>query len=303
MRFTRRFFVAGALASPFVTGRAASASEDTPGPVRNNISAFRTHEWQDHFDALGVGIIISDTTAKVLQHWTSDGQMYLYPTSVPLSDELTRRGYTEVVEKRVNPSWAPTPSMRERNPEWPAFVPGGDPTNPLGTRALYLSWQYYRIHGTHDTPKTDALMGTSSPWNRGRLLVEGAAHCAACHTGRTLAGGLDDSARFAGNDSLPGGSKAPSILTADLLERGWTVANMAYALQTGLLPNGDVFGGSMAEVVAEGTSYLTDADREAIATYLLDPAGSGDIPEPAPPVTETPMAGMDHSQMEMGNEN
>ncbi|MBN8632963.1 MAG: cytochrome c, partial [Rhodobacterales bacterium] len=154
-----------------------------------------------------------------------------------------------------------------------------------------------------DAPKTDALMGTSSPWNRGRLLVEGAAHCAACHTGRTLAGGLDDSARFAGNDSLPGGSKAPSILTADLLERGWTVANMAYALQTGLLPNGDVFGGSMAEVVAEGTSYLTDADREAIATYLLDPAGSGDIPEPAPPVTETPMAGMDHSQMEMGNEN
>ena len=66
MRFTRRLFVAGALAAPFVTGRAASASEDTPGPVRNNISAFRTHEWQDHFDALGVGIIISDTTAKVL---------------------------------------------------------------------------------------------------------------------------------------------------------------------------------------------------------------------------------------------
>ena len=136
MRFSRRLFVAGALAAPFVTGRAAFATEDNQGTVRNNISAFRTHEWQDHFDALGVGVIISDTTAKVLQHWTSDGQMYLYPSSVPLSDELTRRGYTEVVEKRVNPSWAPTPSMRERNPEWPAFVPGGDPTNPLGTRAL-----------------------------------------------------------------------------------------------------------------------------------------------------------------------
>ena len=23
--------------------------------------------------------------------------------------------------------------------------------NPLGMRALYLSWQYYRIHDTHDT--------------------------------------------------------------------------------------------------------------------------------------------------------
>lgn len=154
-----------------------------------------------------------------------------------------------------------------------------------------------------DAPETDALMGTSSPWNRGRLLVEGAAHCAACHTGRTLAGGLKGSARFAGNNSLPGGSKAPSILKADLVERGWTVANLAYALQSGLLPNGDSFGGSMAEVVAEGTSYLTDADREAIATYLLDPEGSGDIPAPPPPVAAAPMAGMDHSKMGMGNGN
>ena len=32
-------------------------------------------------------------------------------------------------------------------------IKGGDPVNPLGTRALYLSWQYYRIHGTQDTRK------------------------------------------------------------------------------------------------------------------------------------------------------
>jgi lipoprotein-anchoring transpeptidase ErfK/SrfK len=32
-------------------------------------------------------------------------------------------------------------------------VEGGDPMNPLGTRALYLSSQYYRIHGTADTRK------------------------------------------------------------------------------------------------------------------------------------------------------
>lgn len=178
-------------------------------------------------------------------------------------------------------------------------APAHDVRFPFSFRSGLKLWRAAYL----DAPETDALMGTSSPWNRGRLLVEGAAHCAACHTGRTLAGGLDASARFAGNDSLPGGSKAPSILTADLLEGGWTVANLAYALQSGLLPNGDAFGGSMAEVVAEGTSYLTDADREAIATYLLDPDGSGDIPEPAPPATETPMAGMDHSQMEMGNEN
>lgn len=92
MRFNRRYFAVGALAAPFLVGRAAFASEDTEGPVRNNISAFRVHEWQDHFDALGLGIIISDTTAKVLQHWTGDGQMFLYPSSVPLSEDLTLQG-------------------------------------------------------------------------------------------------------------------------------------------------------------------------------------------------------------------
>jgi lipoprotein-anchoring transpeptidase ErfK/SrfK len=69
-----------------------------------------------------------------------------------MSDELTRRGRTKVVKKVEGPSWRPTPSMLERNPEWPEFIPPG-PENPLGTHALYLSWQYYRIHGTHDTRK------------------------------------------------------------------------------------------------------------------------------------------------------
>ena len=82
MRFNRRVFVASALAAPFISSQAALATED--GPVRNNISAFRTQNWQDHFDSLGVGIIIADTNARILQQWTPDGQMYLYPTSVPI---------------------------------------------------------------------------------------------------------------------------------------------------------------------------------------------------------------------------
>lgn len=154
-RFTRRSFLICSTLTPFVAAAPALAlTEDAPEPsVQRNVSSFRTHNWQDHFDTLGVGLIISDTTTRVLQHWTADGEMRIYPTSVPLTDELTKRGYTEVTEKRANPGWAPTPSMRERNPEWPAYVQGGDPSNPLGTRALYLSWQYYRIHGTHDTRK------------------------------------------------------------------------------------------------------------------------------------------------------
>jgi len=129
------------------------AQLETPTPVRRNTSSFRIHEWRDHFERLGTGVILADLSSRALQHWTSDGEMRIYPTSVPLTDELTKRGYTEVIEKRSNPSWTPTPSMRERDPGLPKRIAGGDPENPLGTRALYLSWQYYRIHGTHDTRK------------------------------------------------------------------------------------------------------------------------------------------------------
>ena len=38
-------------------------------------------------------------------------------------------------------------------------------------------------------PETAPVDGKSAEWNRGRELVRGAAHCAACHTGRNLAGG------------------------------------------------------------------------------------------------------------------
>ena len=152
----RRMMMAGAtayLATPTIV-RAQEVPSNIDEPlVRRNISSFALHQWQDHFDRLGRGILLSDTNTKVLQHWTADGEMRIYPTSVPLSDELTRRGYTEVVEKRKNPGWAPTPAMRKRNPEWPAYIKGGDPANPLGTGALYLSWQYYRFHGTQDTRK------------------------------------------------------------------------------------------------------------------------------------------------------
>jgi lipoprotein-anchoring transpeptidase ErfK/SrfK len=121
--------------------------------MRRNISSFRALDWQSHFSTLKNGAILVDTVSRALHYWSEDQSIYrLYPTSVPVSEELTRRGRTEVIRKVEGPTWSPTPSMKQRNPDWPDFVPAG-PDNPLGTHALYLSWQYYRIHGTHDTRK------------------------------------------------------------------------------------------------------------------------------------------------------
>jgi lipoprotein-anchoring transpeptidase ErfK/SrfK len=120
--------------------------------VARNASSFRSRNWQDHFKALGSGAILADIDSKAVHYWQGNGRYHLFPSSVPRTEELTRRGYTRVVRKRVGPSWTPTASMRAADPTLPPFVEPG-PGNPLGTHALYLSWPAYLIHGTHDTRK------------------------------------------------------------------------------------------------------------------------------------------------------
>ena len=121
------------------------------------------------------------------------------------------------------------------------------------------------------------VIGQTNSWNRGRQLVEGATHCAACHTGRNFLGGLKATETFTGNSDLPGDSSAPAIRASDLRNTGWTTKSLEYALRTGIMPSGDVLGGSMAEVVQAGTSYLTDQDRAAIASYLMTPKDGEDM--------------------------
>ncbi|WP_299814974.1 L,D-transpeptidase [uncultured Jannaschia sp.] len=147
-----------ALAAPTLA-RAQYMAEDfggvtAPTSTRRNASSFRVIDWRDHFDTLGSATIIADTTSRALHFWSGDGSIYrLYPTSVPMTDELTRRGYSKIVRKAVAPSWTPTANMRERNPDLPIRVEGGASDNPLGTHAMYLDWPAYLIHGTHDTRK------------------------------------------------------------------------------------------------------------------------------------------------------
>ncbi|MCV6586576.1 MAG: L,D-transpeptidase [Marinibacterium sp.] len=124
---------------------------DTYG-VRRNASAFLAQDWQDHFDEIGAGAILCDITSRAVHYWGPDGSYRLFPSSVPKTEELTRRGYTKVVRKKVGPTWTPTANMRKLDPTLPDFMEAG-PGNPLGTHAMYLTWPAYLIHGTHDTRK------------------------------------------------------------------------------------------------------------------------------------------------------
>ena len=156
----RRRFLAGTaalVASPAVAqdvndGSTVEIERDLSQAVRRNVSSFRTLDWQPYFSNLNNGAILVDIDSRALHYWEENGNYRLYPSSVPLTEDLTRRGRTQVTFKDPEPDWRPTPSMKIRNPEWPDYV-GPGPDNPLGTRALHLSWTYYRIHGTHDTRK------------------------------------------------------------------------------------------------------------------------------------------------------
>ena len=162
MRLTRRSFLAttaAVISSPLQAQEdvnEASTTEiesEVSRTVRHNVSSFRALDWRPYFDNLKNGAILVDISSRALHFWSSDESIYkLYPSSVPLSEDLTRRGRTRVTRLVEGPSWRPTPAMLERNPEWPDYIEPG-PDNPLGSHALYLSWQYFRIHGTHDTRK------------------------------------------------------------------------------------------------------------------------------------------------------
>jgi mono/diheme cytochrome c family protein len=107
--------------------------------------------------------------------------------------------------------------------------------------------------------------GRSDSWRLGRYLVEGAGHCAECHSPRDFLGGIPAAKRFTGGPLPDGKGKAPSLTPAGLSD--WSKADIVEALSSGFTPSGDSLGGSMAAVV-RNTSQLPASYREAIAEYL-----------------------------------
>lgn len=98
------------------------------------------------------GQIIASFSDRRLYLITGPGQAISYPIAIP-RQQSRWQGVLPVTDKRINPSWTPTPTMIAENPRLPRWVPGGHPMNPLGVRALYLGSSAYRIHGT-DAPWT-----------------------------------------------------------------------------------------------------------------------------------------------------
>jgi mono/diheme cytochrome c family protein len=153
---------------------------------------------------------------------------------------------------------------------------------PLNYRAVMRPWNFLFFRPGIFEPNQQK----STEWNRGAYLVEGAAHCGACHTPKNIFGA--DKRGRSYNGGLVQGWFAPRL---DNAGRGglesWSVDDIVEYLQSGRNARSNA-DGPMAEVVVNATSKMSDADIHAIAVYLKDrPAGA---PEPA--VTPAPTADM-----------
>lgn len=111
--------------------------------------------------------------------------------------------------------------------------------------------------------------GQSEQVRRGAYLVEAVAHCGECHTPRGWLGALDSSMWLAGATDGAEGEKVPNITPHPETGIGdWSESDITFLLDAGLLPDGDVVGSTMWEVVSDGTDQLSGEDQEAIAAYL-----------------------------------
>jgi L,D-transpeptidase ErfK/SrfK len=71
-----------------------------------------------------------------------------FPIGIGDEGKETPVGHTTIARKAVRPTWIPTRSEHDEDPELPNIVPPG-PDNPMGDYALYLARKGYAIHGTN----------------------------------------------------------------------------------------------------------------------------------------------------------
>lgn len=94
------------------------------------------------------GIVINLPEQRLYYFLGAQKGVITYPIGIPADAALIPIGSTKVIGKRPDPTWFPPRSLKEENPDLPAFVPPG-PDNPLGAFAISLAWPSFVIHGTN----------------------------------------------------------------------------------------------------------------------------------------------------------
>ena len=204
----------------------------------------------------GIGRWSEAAFRRAMQSGVDRSGRHLYPTFpydhfTNVSDDDNRALYAFLMTRR--PVHAPA---RENQLSF-----------PFNQRVVVAGWKLLFLrHGTYQPDSTK-----TAEWNRGGYLVEGLAHCGACHTPRNALGAERTRDAFAGGDvdnwhayAINGQSPAPVPWDADAL--------FGY-LRWGWHPDHGVARGPMAEV-ASNLSEVPENDVRAIATYMASVFGT-----------------------------
>lgn len=207
----------------------------------------------------GIGSWTGEDFLRAMHHGKSADGSNLYP-AFPYTyfTKLTEQDVSDIFEylKSVKPS-----SSR------PAKNKLGFPYNQRWLLSFWKMTNFKKGRFQLDETK-------SNEWNRGAYLVEGLAHCGACHTPRGGLGGAKEKLALSGgviHDYVPGGDirkwSAVNLTPAPDGTGAWSTEEMTDYLATGYSPRASSFG-PMNKVIEHGTSKLDLNDVRAMATYL-----------------------------------
>lgn len=214
----------------------------------------------------GLGLWTRDDFYRAMNEGIARDGSHLYPAfPYPYFTLMPRQEIDAIYDylSSIEPVYSETPE-----PQFPF---------PLNIRQAVMGWNLLYFEPQEFVPDPEQ----SDEWNRGRYLVDGPAHCGACHTDKNFAGAdIED-------EYLRGGVLedwlAPNIRGG---ENGgiahWSEDDIVAFLEggrndhTGVMPR-------MGEVVVLSTQYMETADLEAIAIYLktLDDEARDPVEQPS----------------------
>ena len=211
----------------------------------------------------GIGVWTDEQFDNAVRHGVRPDGSRLYPA-------MPYPSYTKMSRKDVLAIRAYLRTLRPvRNPVVANHLPF-----PFNIRLAMRAWDamFFKPGDFHPDPQK------SAEWNRGAFLVEGPAHCGACHTPKNILG-ADKSDQYLRGFNLQGWF-APDITNDSRTGLGsWSTDDVVAYLKTGHNRIGGATG-PMAEEIVHSSSRMTDDDLKAIATYLKSLPGRGDNPSP-----------------------
>lgn len=211
----------------------------------------------------GIGLWSRDAFVRAVRQGVSRDGRHLYPAfpydhMAKATDEDVGAVYAFLMTRRAI-----------------AFTPpANDLPFPYNMRMLVAGWKLLYMDGATYRP----VAGKSQEWNRGAYLVEGLAHCGACHTPRNEMGGEVKADAYGGGKT--GGWTAPALNAKAPAAVAWTQEQLFNYLRHGTDRTHGTAIGPMGEVV-HNLAAVPESDVRAMAVYVADIIAAAKAPADA----------------------